>query len=263
MEYTITLDSSPDHGEEKHDHDYCSVVLVKEGEGVYLAGRTIFTYCQDSLFIIPPSVLHMSNQTSPGFRRYILRFPSSLLSALGTESTNFFPYFDNARHLRLDGEQSARVREMLRLAAKDRLPGRFGADVTCHIAFVQLLLLLCGYINAARPCETPSAAAENKISPILQYIQAHIAEPFSLNDMATGLFMSKYHLCRLFKRHTGFTLGDYVLRSRLHRARKLLHGGCSVQRAAEESGFGNYAHFIRAFRRQEGISPGRYARQQG
>ena len=74
-------------------------------------------------------------------------------------------------------------------------------------------------------------------------------------------YTSIHYFSRQFKKETGITLGDYIVRCRLKKAQELLECGCSVQKAAEVSGFGNYAHFIRTFTRHTGISPGKYGRR--
>ena len=58
---------------------------------------------------------------------------------------------------------------------------------------------------------------------------------------------------------TGTTINKYVVARRISVAKRLLAQGCSVHEACEQSGFGDYAHFIRAFGQAVGVSPKQYA----
>ena len=53
---------------------------------------------------------------------------------------------------------------------------------------------------------------------------------------------------------------EYIIHSRILRARQLLQAGVSVQQAGELSGFADNSHFIRTFGNLTGTSPGRYAK---
>ena len=82
----------------------------------------------------------------------------------------------------------------------------------------------------------------------------------SLDQIAGQFYISKHYLCRIFKSATGFSVMEYIIYSRVLRARQLLKEGVSVQQAGELSGFSDNSHFIRTFGHLTGTSPGRYAR---
>ena len=68
-------------------------------------------------------------------------------------------------------------------------------------------------------------------------------------------------MCRIFKAATGFSVMEYIIYSRVLRARQLLQDGVSVQQAGELSGFSDNSHFIRTFGQLTGVTPGRYAKE--
>jgi AraC-like DNA-binding protein len=71
-------------------------------------------------------------------------------------------------------------------------------------------------------------------------------------------YTDKYYLLHQFKLYTGYTIHQYVQQKRLITAKLLLKEGKSAMEACEESGFGDYANFIRAFKKAFGVPPGRY-----
>jgi AraC-like DNA-binding protein len=99
------------------------------------------------------------------------------------------------------------------------------------------------------------------VASILDYIRDNLAEPLTLDQIASHFFLSKHHLCRIFKSATGFTVMEYVIHSRILRAQQLLQKGGSVQQAGEQSGFSDNSHFIRTFHELTGTTPGRYAKE--
>nr|WP_246541965.1 helix-turn-helix transcriptional regulator [Collimonas antrihumi] len=67
--------------------------------------------------------------------------------------------------------------------------------------------------------------------------------------------MSPFHFLRLFSRALNVTPHQYLLRSRLRHAARLLADGCSVTDTAYDVGFNDLSNFVRTFHRAAGVSP--------
>ncbi|OUN16671.1 helix-turn-helix domain-containing protein [Allofournierella sp.] len=94
------------------------------------------------------------------------------------------------------------------------------------------------------------------------YIATHLSEPFTLETVAKHVFVSKCYLCRMFRNQTGQSFSQYVTAQRLDRAEHLLrHSGLSIDRIAEQCGFGSAAYFATTFRRRNGMAPSAWRRQ--
>jgi AraC family transcriptional regulator len=73
--------------------------------------------------------------------------------------------------------------------------------------------------------------------------------------------LSGYHFLRLFAQVTGVTPHQYLLRSRLHHAARLLaQPELSIAEIAFAVGFGDLSNFIRTFRRAAGSAPRQFRR---
>jgi AraC-like DNA-binding protein len=93
----------------------------------------------------------------------------------------------------------------------------------------------------------------------LRYIAEHLEESLTLTRLAGRLHVSRFYLCRLFRRHTGHTLSELVSRARLQRACELLADpALRVTEAAFAAGFGSIPHFNAVFKRHLGVAPTRY-----
>lgn len=95
-----------------------------------------------------------------------------------------------------------------------------------------------------------------------EYIEAHLNEDLSLEQLAQAAMYSPWYAYRLFRAHTGLTVSDYIRKLRLSRsAQRLKRGDAHVADAAYALGFGSADGFTRAFRREFGCNPAQYARQ--
>lgn len=93
------------------------------------------------------------------------------------------------------------------------------------------------------------------------WLEAHSAEAIGLEAAARAAGLSPFHFLRVFSRVLGVTPHQYLVRTRLrHAARLLAEGGRAVTEVALEVGFEDLSNFVRSFRRAAGVSPGRFRR---
>ena len=129
------------------------------------------------------------------------------------------------------------------------------------MALLNLLIRLAPILNMATAGESIHNKDFLRVSPILDYIRDNLDQPLALDQIAGQFYISKHYLCRIFKAATGFSVMEYIIYSRVLRARQLLQEGISVQQAGELSGFSDNSHFIRTFGHLTGVTPGRYAKE--
>jgi len=93
----------------------------------------------------------------------------------------------------------------------------------------------------------------------VEYIQSHLGEDLSLSDIANELGMSQYYFCHLFKRSTGISPHQFLIRQRVEQAKHLLKQPVqTVTTVALECGFANQSHFARCFRQYTGMNPNQF-----
>ena len=73
--------------------------------------------------------------------------------------------------------------------------------------------------------------------------------------------MSRYHLIRMFRQHTGLTPHAYQLDCRINKARLMLREGMPLADLAVQLGFSDQSHFQRTFRERVSVTPGDYQRK--
>lgn len=110
---------------------------------------------------------------------------------------------------------------------------------------------------------SPQPAAEpDAVAAVQCHIEANLASPLLLADLAAIAGMSQFHFCRVFRDATGKSPHQYILHARVQQACRLL---CTIERpgASERSildvalacGFGSSSHFATQFKRHMGQSP--------
>jgi AraC family transcriptional regulator len=93
------------------------------------------------------------------------------------------------------------------------------------------------------------------------WISAHSPQDIGLEEAASRAGLSPFHFLRLFSRVLGVSPHQYLVRSRLRHAARLL--AASVQPVTEvalDVGFADLSNFVRTFRRAAGVSPGAFRR---
>jgi len=97
---------------------------------------------------------------------------------------------------------------------------------------------------------------------IRAYIDEHLSEDLSLEELARVVDISPNYLISLFRDSVGMTPHKYVLQQRIERTRKLLaRPGLSLLEIAQGCGFRDQSQFTTIFRRNFGVTPGQYRRQ--
>ena len=244
-----------------HFHDHFELLLPLTSPGNIFVNDQVYPLERGTLYLIGENTLHRT--MADGFHaRYILHISRKTLTDLSTPQTDFTQLMQvNFRRAELNAEEMTELIELFQDLDRHRNNGAFGSDVLQTVALLRLLIRVAPTLKAATAGESVRNKDFMRVSPILDYIRDNLAEPLSLDQIASQFFLSKHYLCRIFKSATGFSVMEYIIYSRVLRARQLLQDGVSVQQAGEMSGFSDNSHFIRTFGHLTGVTPGRYAKE--
>ncbi|MDE7272355.1 MAG: AraC family transcriptional regulator [Lachnospiraceae bacterium] len=94
----------------------------------------------------------------------------------------------------------------------------------------------------------------------MSYIREHYMEPIALNDIATSILVSRSECCRCFKRSTGLSPIEYLMKYRITEATKHMHRKTheSISEIAGAVGFNNTSYFNKIFKKYIGCTPTEY-----
>ncbi len=119
----------------------------------------------------------------------------------------------------------------------------------------KLYTLLVATVDTASQ-EAGQAEENDTVSKAMHFIQEQYMNPISLLDVATHVNMSQFHFFRLFRKDCGYSPHEYLILTRLNRAKHLLKTtGLPVKVIAQKVGYQNVSSFTNAFTDRVGISP--------
>lgn len=96
----------------------------------------------------------------------------------------------------------------------------------------------------------------------IEYMRVFYCANISIEDICREINLSPFHFIRVFKKKTGISPHQYLIRIRMEKAQELLRqGGYSIAEVAVLCGFVSLAHFSSAYKAVTGTSPTRYKKQ--
>lgn len=250
-----------------HWHDEMELIVIQKGSGCVSVDFRSETVFAGDIVIILPGQLHSISQKESQPMEYenILFRPSMLIS--GAHDLCAENYILPLIHAQLSpdtfltpecsyySESSACIREIDRLCASQ--PNGYQLAVKGWL-FQFLFYLIC------HQKEQPSFSRAQekhlkKMKCILTYMEEHFSEPISIEEMANLIYYSKSHFMKFFKTYTGKGFTEYLNDYRLNHAAQLLStSDLPLIEIAASSGFENLSYFTRIFKREYGITPGKY-----
>jgi AraC family transcriptional regulator len=141
------------------------------------------------------------------------------------------------------------------LQSADPLPRLYGESLSVALASRLLGQFGSGF-RASRHGLSP-----RQLRHVIEYVDAHLDEDLSLEQLAGVARISVSHFTVLFRRSTGRSAHRYVVERRVAAARTLLMDGrLSIAQVALEVGFAHQSHLTRCMRKLDGLTPGEIVR---
>jgi AraC family transcriptional regulator len=231
-------------------HGAASVSLVLSGHFVYRGGRGAALMAPGALLLGSPGhSFECSHDHGEGDRCLSFQLDAEPFERVAGET--------GAVRAAFDADRLPPLRALAPLVARARLA------LARQDCFEEIALELAGAALRAAAGAAPGAASgavdASRIARVLRRLEARSAEPHPLSELARGAGLSKYHFLRAFKRATGVTPHQWLLRARLRdAAQRLATSRAPVTEIALAVGFDDLSHFIRSFRAEFGASPARY-----
>ncbi len=130
-----------------------------------------------------------------------------------------------------------------------------------HVAYrlLTLIELLRQEIQATERYTDNRRSNSNAIRTATAWIDAHLSESITLEQMAKEVFLSPIYFRNLFTELVGVSPHVYIQGKRIERARQLLRTtNESLPKIAEECGFSSHAYFGKVFKASTGYTPNAY-----
>ena len=244
-----------------HYHDFHKITIFIRGKVKYVVEGKSYDLSPYDIVLVNRGELHrivVSDKET--YERIIVYISPSFIEAYQTESSDLSLCFKKAQEehssvLRIQSmEKSALLQTTLRLE-RSFDDSEFAGGLYRQVLFLEFMIQLnrAALKNNLEFLDAPTY--NPKVTHLIQYINAHLSEPLDMDTLASELYISKYHMMRLFKTETSSTIGSYINQKRLLTARDLILQGVSVTDACFQSGFKDYSTFSRAYKKEFKVSP--------
>ena len=247
-----------------HSHDFHKIVMFISGDVTYHIEGKAYKLEPGDILLVGSTEIHKP-QISPDriYERIVLWVYPDFLEKNNTSNTNLLQCFQLAKErqqhlIRLEGDRNVVVMGILEKLEKTLSSNDYGNDVLARGQFLQLMVM----INRLYPKvgnEYGINCYDEGISKIISFINSNIQEELSIDNIAGRFFMSRYSLMHKFKKETGSTVYDYIVRKRISMAKILIRKGMAISQIAQECGFGDYSSFERSFKKNLGMTPREYS----
>jgi AraC-like DNA-binding protein len=245
------------HHNDPHNHEpYFELLYFIEGESHITIGTRRYTAGPGDLVVYFPTTIH-EEYVQPGpYRIVCLRFLNTDVGGVP------FPGPEHLQHVfRLPWRE--RFRNTFEQIVIENQPLDQWSAVMRGAYLTQFVVLLWRALSHCR--NAPESNTEEKrmrIGHIIELIHTGMRTDLSLSELAGKAFMSESHFSHVFKDVTGVSPRQYVIESRIGRAREMLaHSESSVVDIAAELGYTSPQYFSRVFKQQTGLTPLEYRRR--
>jgi AraC-like DNA-binding protein len=243
-----------------HYHRAYELYYTVEGERDYYVGEHHFKLSKHDLLFIPSGMLHRT--VGKGATRYLVYFSEHFFSRFFEKETALrllpdTPFVFSPKNKVAEALQEAFAALLFDFNEQERSPEKADAIKLAGGLF-RILLLISTEENIYEP-----PAVEDRLSLIVKHVNTNFATIEKIEQVAEKFFISKYHLCHLFKEHLGVSLVSYLNTLRIQASCKLLREGkMPMADIAAACGFHSTSYFCKVFKDEKGVSPGNYLKSQ-
>ena len=242
---------------EYHYHTFHKIIILLAGRAGYAIEGERYDLSPGDFVLVGRGSIHRPEVREDDFyERMILYISPAYLASLGTEDCDLEGCFRQAqtafRYVYRD-EGGSRVRQLFETLARTVREGGYGAALLERAQFLELM------VEVNRVClgghQVQATAGDSKVVALLQYLNLHLTEELSIDQLAERFYISKYHMMRRFRQETGYSIHGYLTEKRLLLAQRLLAQGASPSEAGEQTGYQDYSTFSRAYKKHFGRGP--------
>jgi AraC-like DNA-binding protein/mannose-6-phosphate isomerase-like protein (cupin superfamily) len=219
-------------------------------------------------FFINKDVLHMIKPYKIPDSKYVCIniHPSLLYGSPGNviEQRLIRPYVQNSTftHCIFSTETESEKQILMHFSKMHSLytEGKFGHELDILISLLTVWRDIILIQKQKLPNDrTISEMDEKRIKALLLLIHNRFKDKLTLKDFSDEVHLCSSECCRLFKRHMGCTIFEYVIDYRIEKSiESLSFSDLSISQIAYDCGFGSTSYYIEKFRKKTGMTPLEY-----
>lgn len=243
-----------------HHHDFYECYLFISGDVTYHIEGRIYNLAPGDIVLINSKELHKAiiNNKDAAYERIVVWLNRSFLKKISSEETDLTLCFESDKKknvLRMGFETQKNIRLVLNKILSVQKNKGFGYELLYSAYITELMVYINTILFNKDIVLDIDIKKSNLIDSIIEYINNNIEEDITIDELAEYCYLSKFHLSREFKRHTGTTIHKYIVQKKLIQAKELILNNISIKEVYKKCGFGDYSNFFRAFKNEYGVTP--------
>ena len=225
---------------ESHTHAKYEMIAVADGDITVMLEGQQYRLTKNQIIIIPPLSYHSLTANEKGrYRRITALFDADAIpEVLRAE-------FEGQTR---ESKAAAPQIEKLRYVCQRNAPSFF-------TPLVQSLMIELFYETVKTPITAAQTEADEFVEKTIRYVEAHLHEKISLDELAKHTSRSKSSFCHLFEQKMNISPKQYILQKKLAYADKLISESTPATAAAMLVGYENYSDFYRVYKKYQGGAP--------
>ena len=267
----------------RHVHETIELHFLLEGQRLMFVDRETYRLSPHSAIVVNHNLIHKTSPAPgvpPDHHNFILqldrsRFDQSLRVAGLRGFDDFGDRFNGVATFN-DSEWQlilSVISEFKAMCEEDKMGAAASMEDAHAFLYLQALELAGIFAKARRrllqaeleanqkavPENVVKTGVHQKVHEVALYLQTHIHESVSLEELAQRFFMSRSYLTRSFRNVTGFSVVEYMTYIRILKAQQLLReSDRSITEIADLCGFGNITYFEKVFKTTTSQTPVQY-----
>lgn len=240
-----------------HYHDFYEIYIQDEGTRDHIIGNSFYELHPHEVLLFKPNLLHQSFSKNPHTRTIIYFTDHYLHKYFSDEIIKRFQYIFHYKYVSLSPESYYRIREIVRDLSKEDYYDR---DNLIFTKLSEILMILWKHTREIPDTQIPYPIPQNNsVSPLITYVHENYLTLNNITEIADSFYITPSHLCRTFKKLTGYTIIQYINLLKIHHATFLLReSDKNITEIALDCGFNSTMYFCKTFKSILNITPTEY-----
>jgi AraC family L-rhamnose operon regulatory protein RhaS len=254
---------------EWHKHNFYELIFIEQGRGKHKMNDGSFNYKEGDVFLLTPDDAHSFEIAEKTIFTYVKFTEQVFLDQLKTKSVS---QVQQALKTLLAGQKTfhgsivsdntdaKNIFRLVRIMKLEFEQNRlYGRELLLEL-FDPLIILLARNVNNGQGSAELHSETE-RLNDILGYIRMHALdnEKSRIKVIAASFAMSVNYISIYVKKHTGLSIQQHILQTRLKYAELLLkEKRYNINEIAVRLGFSDASHFNKIFKKYKKVSPGKY-----